>query len=211
MTESVTGAAATGAAYGRAARGHAEQAAKAAATRFAARADDAGLADVTYTTADSPLGPLVLAATERGLVRVAYLVPGTEAEDVASELAIRISPRVLESAARLDPVRRELEEYFSGRRRRFDVPVDWRLGRGFGLRVLTEMARIAYGRTASYAEIAERAGSARAHRAAGNALNRNPLPIVVPCHRVLHSGGGLGGYACGLDAKRFLLRLEGAL
>ena len=144
-------------------------------------------------------------------MRLAYLLPGISEADVAAELAATVSPRVLEGPARLDAIRRELSEYFAGQRRRFEVPIDWRLVRGFGRQVLEATAAIDYGRTASYTEVAQRAGSPRAYRAAGNALNRNPVPIVVPCHRVLHTTGGLGGYAGGLDAKRVLLELEGAL
>jgi methylated-DNA-[protein]-cysteine S-methyltransferase len=181
-----------------------------AAARVADRAAEAGLVDVAYTRADSPLGPLVVAATDRGLVRVAYASYERE-DDVVEELSRRISPRTLESPARLDPIRRELDEYFSGRRHRFEQALDWRLVRGFNRCVLDVTARIPYGETASYAQVAQRAGSVRAHRAAGNALNRNPLPIVVPCHRVLRTGGDLGGYGGGLEAKAFLLRLEGGV
>lgn len=182
-----------------------------ASAGFLRRAEDAGLVDVAYGRADSPLGPLVVASTARGLVRVAYLLPGTSDADVAAELSVRVSPRVLEAPGRLDAVRRELDEYFAGERRGFDLPIDWQLARGFGRAVLEATAAVPYGQTASYTEVAERAGNPRAPRAAGNALNRNPIPIVVPCHRVLQSGGRIGGYAGGPDAKRFLLTLEGAL
>ncbi len=178
-----------------------------AAERLVRRADDAGLVDVAYARADSPLGPLAIAATDRGLVRLAFLA-GTSEADVAEGLAKRVSPRVLELPARLDGARRELDQYFAGDRRRFDVAVDWRVVRGFRCDVLRATAGIDYGATASYTEVATRAGSPRAYRAAGNALHHNPIAIVVPCHRVLHSTGGLGGYAGGLDAKRFLLDLE---
>lgn len=192
-------------------REEADRTAEAAAARLAERAAAAGLLDVAYARTDSPVGPLFLAATERGLVRLAF-APGAGAEQAAlGELARTVSPRVLEAPARLDRVRRELDEYFQGRRRRFDLPVDWRLARGFNRAVLEATAALGYGQTASYTEVAARAGSPRAYRAAGNALNRNPVPVVVPCHRVLHSSGGLGGYGGGLDAKRFLLRLEGVL
>jgi methylated-DNA-[protein]-cysteine S-methyltransferase len=205
-------ATATGQALADEARDVARGASAELSKRFLRRAREAGLVDVAYTRVDSPLGPLALAATERGLIRLAYLAPGSTTEaDVAKELAATVSPRVLEERGRLDPVRRELEEYFTGRRRLFDLPIDWRLVRGFGREVLDVTARIEYGETASYTEVARRAGSPRAYRAAGNALNRNPVPIVVPCHRVLQSGGALGGYGGGLDAKRFLLELEGAL
>ncbi len=167
-----------------------------------------GLLDVAYTTEDSPLGTLLLAATSRGLARVAYLDEVGEQQALA-EIAARISPRVLEAPARLDTVRRELDEFFAGRRHRFEIPLDWRLTRGFPQRVLRATARIPYGSVSSYKRVAVEAGSPRAFRAAGNALGSNPLPIVVPCHRVLLSGGGLGGYTGGLDRKRTLLAIEG--
>ena len=168
----------------------------------------AGLLDVAYATSDSPVGELLLALTPVGLVRLAYLGPG-EADAVLGGLAERVSPRILASPRILDPVRRELDGYFAGHRRHFGIPVDWRLTTGFGRRVLQATAAIPYGATASYAEIARRAGSPRAFRAAGNALGANPLPIFVPCHRVLHSGGGLGGYTGGVERKLALLGVEG--
>ncbi|HYP49222.1 MAG TPA: methylated-DNA--[protein]-cysteine S-methyltransferase, partial [Thermoleophilaceae bacterium] len=122
-----------------------------------------------------------------------------------------ISQRVLEAPARLDRARRELEEYFDGRRRTFEVPLDWSLTKGFFRAVLQETARIGFGQVSTYAGVAKGAGSPRAVRAAGNALGSNPMPVVVPCHRVLHSGGGLGGYTGGLERKEFLLELEGVL
>ncbi len=164
----------------------------------------AGLLDVAYATLDSPLGRLLLACTPAGLVRVAYLDDGEDA--VLESLAARISPRVV--VAPLDEPRRELDEYLAGRRRRFEVPLDWQLVGGFGRRVLEATARIPYGSVSSYKQVAGEAGSPRASRAAGNALGANPLPIVVPCHRILHSGGGLGGYTGGLERKRRLLALE---
>jgi methylated-DNA-[protein]-cysteine S-methyltransferase len=175
---------------------------------LAERAAEEGLLDVAYATLDSPLGPLVVAATPRGLVRVAY--SGFDSE-VLEDLAGKVSPRLLEAPARLDPVRRELDEYFEGRRTEFDLPIDWALTRGFTSRVLRATARIAFGSTSTYAEVASRAGSPRAVRAAGNALGSNPLPVVVPCHRVLRTGGALGGYTGGLERKEYLLRLEGVL
>lgn len=181
-----------------------------AAARLVRRAESEGLVDVAYARADSPLGPLAIAASERGLVRLAFLVNTSEAA-VAEDLARRVSPRVLELPARLDRARRELDQYFSGQRRRFELAVDWSVVRGFTGDVLRATAGIDYGATASYTEVATRAGSPRAYRAAGNALHHNPIAIVVPCHRVLHSTGGLGGYAGGLEAKRFLLDLEGGL
>jgi methylated-DNA-[protein]-cysteine S-methyltransferase len=167
----------------------------------------AGLLDVAYATLDSPLGTLLLARTDRGLVRLAYV--DFEGEDeVVAELANRISPRVLAAPRRLDEVRRELDQYFTGARHEFGVPIDWRLTHGFGRRVLRATARIPYGGVSSYKQVAAAAGSPRGSRAAGNALGSNPLPIVVPCHRVVHSGGGLGGYTGGLERKRALLAIE---
>jgi methylated-DNA-[protein]-cysteine S-methyltransferase len=170
----------------------------------------AGLLDVAYAELDSPLGRLLLAITPRGLVRVAYLDAGEDEESVLVDLADRVSPRVLASAVRVDGARRELDEYFEGRRTRFELPVDWRLTHGFGRRVLRATARIPYGSISSYKQVATEAGSPRGHRAAGNALGANPIPIVVPCHRVLHTGGGIGGYGGGLERKRLLLDLETA-
>jgi methylated-DNA-[protein]-cysteine S-methyltransferase len=173
------------------------------------RAADAGLADVAYGTMDSPVGDLLVAVTDRGLLRVAF--SSEVADEVLAELAFRVSPRVLRIPARTDEVRRELDEYFAGSRHRFDVPLDWSLVRGFAQGVLRATARVPFGETTTYRQMAEAAGSPRASRAAGNALGSNPIPIVVPCHRVLHSGGGLGGYAGGLDRKKTLLTLEGVL
>jgi methylated-DNA-[protein]-cysteine S-methyltransferase len=168
----------------------------------------AGLLDVAYVTLDSPVGELLLAATDAGLVRLAYLDPG-EREAVLDRLAERISPRVLVAPRRLDEPRRELEQYFAGRRREFDVPLDWRLTTAFAQRILRATAGIPYGSVSSYRAVATDAGSPRGYRAAGNALGANPLPIVVPCHRVLHADGGMGGYTGGLDRKRTLLTIEG--
>jgi methylated-DNA-[protein]-cysteine S-methyltransferase len=174
---------------------------------LAEAAATAGLLDVAYAMLDSPLGTLLLASTNRGLVRLAYVdFYGEEA--VLDELATKISPRVLSSARRLDEPRRELEQYFAGARRGFDVPLDWRLSHGFGRRVLRATARIPYGAVSSYKQVAAAAGSPRGFRAAGHALGANPIPIIVPCHRVLHAGGGLGGYTGGLDRKRVLLAVE---
>ena len=193
----------------RSAAGLAEEAPPELTRRAAERASEAGVVDVAYAPVDTPVGRLTVAATRRGLVRVAfpYLDPGL----VLEQLASTVSPRVLEAPGRLDEVRRELDEYFEGRRTAFDVPIDWSVTRGFGRRVLRETARIGYGRVRTYTEVAARAGSPRAVRAAGNALGANPVPIVVPCHRVLRIGGNLGGYGGGLERKEFLLRLEGAL
>ncbi len=170
----------------------------------------AGLLDVAYATLDSPVGPLLLAVTPAGLVRIAYLDDG-DAAPVLADLAARVSPRVLSAARALEQPRRELDEYFAGRRQAFDVRIDWQLVHGFAQRVLIATARIPYGATASYAEMAAEAGSPRGFRATGNALGSNPLPIVVPCHRVLRSGGGIGGYTGGLERKRTLLAVERAL
>ena len=173
------------------------------------RAAAAGLADVAYGSMDSPVGELLVAVTDRGVVRVAFSSEVTD--QVLAELAARVSPRVLRLPARTDEVRRELDEYFAGSRHAFDVPVDWSLVRGFAQGVLRATARVPFGQTTTYRQMAEAAGSPRASRAAGNALGSNPIPIVVPCHRVLHSGGGLGGYAGGLERKKALLTIEGVL
>lgn len=177
--------------------------------RLAKRAADAGLLDVAIGTADSPLGPLMVAVTGLGLARLSY--PGEGLDEQLAEMAERISPRILEAPERTDDVRRQLDDYFAGRRHGFDLPIDWRLVRGFAGDVLRATARIPFGSTSSYRDIAAEAGSPNAYRAAGNALGSNPIPIVVPCHRVLHAGGGLGGYTGGLERKTFLLQLEGAL
>ena len=174
---------------------------------FSTAAAEAGLLDVAYATADSPLGKLLVAATPRGLVRVAYL-DGDE-DKVLEELAAHISPRVLRAPRRVDEPRRELDQYFAGERSAFELPLDWQLTHGFSRRVLQATAHIPFGAVSSYKEVAGAAGSPLGHRAAGNALGHNPMPIVVPCHRVLHSGGGLGGYTGGLDRKRVLLAIEG--
>jgi methylated-DNA-[protein]-cysteine S-methyltransferase len=174
------------------------------------RAAAEGLLDVAYSTVDSPLGPLMVAATPRGLVRVSYS-QFRDDDAVLADLARRVSPRVLEAPARLDGPRRELDEYFEGRRTEFDLPIDWALTRGFTTEVLRATAAVGFGQTTTYAEVAGAAGSPRAVRAAGNSLGSNPMPIVVPCHRVLRTGGALGGYTGGVERKEFLLRLEGVL
>lgn len=170
-------------------------------------AAEAGLLDIAYATLDSPVGRLLLATTRQGLVRLAY-VDYTDEDAVLEDLARKVSPRVLAAAWRLDEPRRELDQYFAGARRDFDIPLDWRLTHGFARRVLEATARIPYGATATYKQMAMKAGNERASRAAGNALGSNPIPIVVPCHRILHSDGGLGGYTGGLDKKRLLLAVE---
>jgi len=176
--------------------------------RLAARAEADGVLDVAYRTLDTPVGPLLLAATGTGLVRVAYPVQGHD--QVLADLAERVSPRILEAPARLDPAARELDEYFAGRRRVFDLPLDWRLARGFRRAVLGYLPSIGYGQTASYSVVAAAAGSPRAVRAAGTACATNPLPVVVPCHRVIKADGSLGKYAGGPAAKQALLTLEQA-
>jgi methylated-DNA-[protein]-cysteine S-methyltransferase len=183
-------------------------AAIAAARRAAERAGAGGEADVAYAIEPSPLGDLLVAMTPRGLVSVYYEDAG-ERDALLDRLAGRLSPRIVEAPARIDPVRRELDEYFAGTRTKFEVPLDWSLTEGFTRRVLKATARIPYGGASTYREMAGRAGSERAARAAGNALGANPIPIVVPCHRVLRAGGALGGYGGGVARKRFLLDLEG--
>jgi methylated-DNA-[protein]-cysteine S-methyltransferase len=197
-------------ALGRARKADVGDRARRAADRVADRAVNDGLLDVAYTTLDTPVGKVLVAATRRGLVRISFAAT-YDFESVLADLSARVSPRLLESPGYFDGVRKELEEYFEGRRTSFDLPLDWQLTGGFGRRVLKHTARIPYGKVSSYREMAGAAGSPRAARAAGNALGSNPIPIVVPCHRVLHSGGGLGGYGGGLDNKLLLLKLEGAV
>jgi methylated-DNA-[protein]-cysteine S-methyltransferase len=182
---------------------------QAATARLRRRIAADGLADVTYASVDSPFGTLLAAATKRGLVKLAF--PEEDVDDVLARVASRVSPRIVAAGGELDDARRELEEYFEGHRRRFELPLDWTLVGPFGRRVLHATAEIPYGGVLSYADVAAEAGSPRGSRAAGNALGSNPIPIVVPCHRVLRSGGALGGYGGGLERKRFLLELEGAL
>jgi methylated-DNA-[protein]-cysteine S-methyltransferase len=176
--------------------------------RLAAAAAAEGILDVAYRTVDTPLGTLLLAATDQGLVRVAYPNQGHDA--ALAQLAELVSPRILNAPGRLDGVARQLDEYFAHRRRAFDVPVDLRLSRGFRHSVLTHLRQIPYGATESYAQVAAATGHPRAVRAAGTACATNPVPIVVPCHRVVRSDGSPGGYAGGPDAKRSLLTLEAA-
>jgi len=175
-------------------------------SRLADEARREGILDVAYRTLETPVGDLLLAATEQGLVTVAYAVQDHDA--VLQRLADRISPRILAAPGRLDSASRQLDEYFAGRRTSFDLPLDWRLSRGFRREVLAHLCEIGYGRTESYAQVAAAAGSPRAVRAAGTACATNPLPVVVPCHRVVRSDGSAGGYAGGADAKRTLLALE---
>jgi len=171
-------------------------------------AEAAGLLDVAYARVDSPVGTLVLASTPQGLARLAYVDEGQE-DAVMEEIAGRLSPRMLSAPRRLDEPRRELDEYFAGRRRAFDLTLDLRLLSDFTRRILAATAEIPYGEVSTYKQVAAAAGSPRGSRAAGNALGSNPLPIVLPCHRVLHSGGGLGGYTGGVARKRVLLAIEG--
>ncbi|HET7786847.1 MAG TPA: methylated-DNA--[protein]-cysteine S-methyltransferase [Myxococcales bacterium] len=176
--------------------------------RLAARAERQGLLDVSYRTIDSPLGPLLLAATGKGLVRVAF---GREDHDsVLTRLAAEVSPRILHTPRRLDKAARQLDEYFAGKRRAFTVPVDLQLARGFRHSVLLHLREIPYGRTESYTAVARAAGRPSAVRAAASACSHNPLPLVVPCHRVVRSDGTLGEYLGGPEAKRTLLAMEAA-
>jgi len=188
----------------------AEEAAARAAAEFAARAAAEGMDDVAYAPFDSPFGRGYVAATRRGVVGVA--LPGRDEDAFLDDLAAGVSPRVLELPERLEMVRRQLDEYFAGKRRRFEVDLDWSLvSPGFYGRVLRQTVKLPYGSTATYGELAALAGNPRASRAAGTALATNPIPLIVPCHRVLRSGGLVGQYAGGPEMKRFLLELEGAL
>lgn len=185
----------------------AEERARHAAQAFTDLAAEHGLLDVAIGSTGSPLGELLVAVTPRGLLRLAY--PGEGPERVLEELARAVSPRILESASATGEVRRELDEYFAGRRRIFDVPVDFSLTRGFTQRTLRAATRVPFGELVSYGELARRVGNPRAARAIGNALGSNPIPIVVPCHRVVRTGGKLGGYTGGIERKLALLELEG--
>jgi len=177
-------------------------------SRLVAAAERDGILDVAYRVIDRPVGVLLVAATERGLVRVAYASEDHDA--VLQTLAERISPRVLNAPARLDAVARELDEYFERRRQRFDVLLDWQLSAGFRSTVLHQLPEIGYGHTASYSTVAQLAGNPKAVRAVGSACATNPLPVVVPCHRVVRADGAMGGYLGGSEAKRTLLTLEAA-
>ena len=173
-------------------------------------AEGEGLLDVAYAPLDTPLGVATVAATDRGLVRV--MLPNEDADSALERLAREVSPRILAAPKRLDLVRHELDEYFAGRRRAFDLGLDLRLVHAtFYRRVLEALRKVRFGETLTYGQIAAKAGNPRAHRAAGTAVATNPLPIVVPCHRVVRSGGELGNYGGGPEMKRFLLELEGAL
>lgn len=175
-------------------------------SRFLERAESKGLVDVAVTTMDSPVGTLLLMATPKGIVRIAFETENRD--DVLGEVAEHVSPRILEAPRRLDPLRRELDRYFAGKLRDFDVPIDWSLTGDFARRVLRRTARIPYGSVASYGDVAMDVGTPRGARAVGNALGSNPIPVVVPCHRVVRTSGAIGGYGGGLPRKRWLLALE---
>jgi methylated-DNA-[protein]-cysteine S-methyltransferase len=184
--------------------------AAALAARTAARAADDGLAEVAYATVDSPCGRLVTITTPRGLARIAYELEDGGLDEILDDVALRLSPAIVEAPARLDAVRRELDEYFAGTRREFDLPLDWTLMSKFGRAVMQATARVGFGSTATYGEVAAQAGNAKASRAAGRALGANPIPIVLPCHRIVGASGKLTGYAGGLHRKEALLALESA-
>jgi methylated-DNA-[protein]-cysteine S-methyltransferase len=176
--------------------------------RFRESAVRSTLLDTGYDVVDSPLGPLLVAASDRGLLRISF---DPAPEDQLERLAAIVGPKVLRAPRRVDPVRRELDEYFGGHRRRFDLTIDLRNLTPFSERVLGELARVPFGETATYAQLAARAGSPRAARAVGSVMNRNPVPIVLPCHRIVGASGSLVGYGGGLERKESLLRLEGAI
>jgi methylated-DNA-[protein]-cysteine S-methyltransferase len=181
--------------------------AAAAAARFAATAP----ADVHYALVESPIGTLVAAATPRGLATLSYADQFESTDGVLDWVAAKLSPRILEAPAKLDGVRRELDEYFEGHRRDFDVPIDWSLASEFGRRILKATAAIPFGQVSTYGKVAAQAGNPKASRAAGRALGANPIPIVVPCHRVVGTNGQLTGYTGGLDRKVALLQIEGVV
>ena len=176
--------------------------------RLATAANAEGVLDVAYRTIDTPVGSLLLAATDVGVVRVAFAIE--DHDTVVQALADQISPRILHAPARLDAAARELDEYFAGCRQTFDLALDWRLSKGFRSSVLHALPTVRYGQTASYAAVARLAGNPKAVRAVGSACATNPLPVFVPCHRVVRSDGAIGGYLGGIDAKRTLLSLEAA-
>jgi methylated-DNA-[protein]-cysteine S-methyltransferase len=184
---------------------HDHDAAAAAAARFTTTAEP----DISFAVLDLPIGRVVAASTDHGLVRLAYEDLNGTVDQIVQQLADRLSPRILEQPARLDAVTRELDEYFAGKRTKFDLKLDWALIRGrFGAEVLKATTQIPYGEVSTYGEIATKAGNPAASRATGNALGSNPIPVVIPCHRVLRSGGGLGGYTGGIERKQALLALE---
>ena len=179
--------------------------AAAAARRFAASAEP----DIAYDVVDGPVGPLVVAVTPRGLLQVSYEEFRGGLDEILGGLAAKVSPRILERRDVVEPVRRELDEYFARRRTRFDVPLDWTLTTPFQRDVLRATAAIPFGETRSYGQIAAQIGRPGASRATGTALGRNPIPVIVPCHRILRGGGVLGSYTGGVERKRLLLDLEG--
>jgi methylated-DNA-[protein]-cysteine S-methyltransferase len=185
-----------------------DRAYRALRARLADEAARDGILDVAYRTIDTPVGELLLAATERGLVRVAY--PAQDHAAVLSALAGQVSPRVLHAPARLDAAARQLDEYFARTRQSFGLSLDLQLARGFRRVVLEHLTQIGYGSTASYGAVASASGSPAAVRAVGTACARNPLPVVIPCHRVVRGDGSIGQYAGGAEAKRALLELEAA-
>jgi methylated-DNA-[protein]-cysteine S-methyltransferase len=189
-------------------RGEVVRRSRAVADRLGDLAASEGLLDVAIADVGSPVGDLLVGVTRRGLVRVAFA--SEDRDQVLTELAAGVSPRILASARATDDVRRELDEYFDHRRDRFDLPLDRRLIHGIAREVLAATARIPFGRTSTYGDIARRIGNPRAARAVGNALGSNPIPIVIPCHRVVRAGGRLGGYGGGVRRKEALLALEGA-
>jgi len=172
--------------------------------RSLAAAEAAGVVDVAWVEHDAPTGPLLLAATEQGLVAVGLL----HHDELLEVLGQEVSPRLVRRGARLDPVRRQLDEYFEGQRHEFDLALDWALSTGFRRQILDELTHVPYGQVVSYRELATRAGNPKASRAVGSAMATNPLPIVVPCHRVIRTDGSLGGYGGGLPMKQTLLALE---
>ena len=178
---------------------------KALDQRFREAATEAGLVDVSFDVADTQIGPLLLAVTERGLCRISFdPEPDRETETLARTFGVR----VLRAPRELDPVRRELDEYFEGRRRDFDLPLDLRGREGFSRDILERLAKVPYGEVTTYKSLAVEAGNPRAARAVGTIMNKNPIPIVLPCHRVVGSNGSLVGYGGGLERKRLLLDLE---
>ena len=179
-----------------------------ATDRVRERALAEDLIDIGYATLDTPIGRLLVAATAVGLVRIGF---EDEGDGPLIELSALVSPRIMETPGRVDEARRQLDSYFDRGLRQFDLPLDWRLVGSFGRRVLGRVARLPYGGVESYGDVAVEIGHPRAARAVGNAVGANPMPIVVPCHRVVRTGGALGGYGGGLPRKRFLLELEGAL
>jgi methylated-DNA-[protein]-cysteine S-methyltransferase len=189
--------------------GESDRRAEAAAAAVAAAAAERGLLDVAIGAVDSPVGELLLAVTPKGLAYIGF--EEEERDELLARFARQLSPRILEHPAATDEVRRQLDEYFQGQRTRFEVKLDRRLVRGIARDVLAMTAKVPFGRTTTYGAVAQRIGRPRASRAVGNALGSNPIPIVIPCHRVLRAGGDVGGYAGGPERKRSLLRLEGAL